>query len=146
MTVRIVGLQDVQGLTFPTEQAAKEYLRGHSNMTNVDQLIASGFYTFQEVENYTPDAGTKTIDTGTEEYKRLGNAYPEVVHGDALLEHVHGLEETKRDLPIPEQPAAGVGEKVSAKAKAKAEKGMVTVETLDPAVNVGDEAKDPKVK
>lgn len=146
MTVRIVGLQDVKGLTFPTESAAKEYLRGHSNMTNVDNLIAQGFYTFEQVENYSPDAGTKVVDTGTEEYKRLGNAYPEVVHGEAQLEHVHGLEETKQELPIPEQPAAGVVKEVSAKAKAKAEKGQVTVETLDPAVNVGDEPKDPKVK
>ena len=138
MTVRIVGLQDVQGLTFPSEQAAKGYLRGHSNMTNVDQLIDSGFYTFQEVESYTPNAGTKVVDSGTEEYKRLGNAYPEVVQGQANLEHVVGKEETQRELPIPEQPAPGVVKELSAKARQKAVEGKVTVEKVDPEVGVGD--------
>lgn len=141
MTVRIVGLQDVQGLTFPTVTAAKEYLRGHSNMTNVDQLIESGFYTFEQVETYAPNAGTKVVDSGTEEYKRLGNAYPEVVQGDAQLEHVSGLEEPKRELPIPEQPAAGVVKELSPKARQKAVEGKVTVEKVDPEIGVGDEPK-----
>jgi len=125
MTVRIVGLQDVQGLTFPSEKEAKDYLRGHSNMTNVDQLISSGFYTFQEVESYTENTKTKVVDANTEEYKRLGNNYPEVVQGEAQLEHVHGLEESKKELPIPEQPAGTAGETKTPKSKGKTKDGMI---------------------
>lgn len=148
--VTIVGLQDAQGLTFATEDEAREYLLTNSHLTNVQQMIDQGIYSFQTVETKELDKTTVTLDGDSEAYKRLGNISPMDAsaesHGEGV-QHVHGLEETERQLPIPEQPAGVDVPKATAKSRAKVkpgeEGGMTMYPLKDETANVGDK---PEVK